>query len=425
MKKKTLTPFFFSFFFFFSISKKQLVKQRVQLLESLIVIEKGFRAMKKVGRRTRSSMKMSVDERYSKMKYNIVPHNATQSSSDGSNISLSSDDHVSLVHRLLKESMKKTIDSIYSIDSIATNETNATSSSSSSSSSSDMPSSAASTNLDTSLTLEPTTVYRVTCEGDEARYEPFDLLPSQQQMWYGIRKCELNGVLSKGISFPSAEAPISAFPYGKCVVLSTSPLEAAKRCFEFEALSNPILNEEEEDVDEDDKDGRIVVLGLCTVACGNMHTIQQPTIFVRPPIPCHSVRMHESVMIYDSGQIKLDSIVFFNAVGGLRKDKNGNTSEELVDQIMEEMNVVVEVDEDVVMEDAMDQTMLEQNLSLVEITQDKNEHEEGTEGTESSQRPVGIVLAKKSSSTSSLTSKTAMDFANEILMEAEGTRASP
>ena len=69
----------------------QLVNERVQLLESLCVIEHGYRTIKRTGRSTK---RMGVDERYSKMRYNIVPHDATNMAQE----------HVLLVHQLLKES---------------------------------------------------------------------------------------------------------------------------------------------------------------------------------------------------------------------------------------------------------------------------------------------------------------------------------
>ena len=397
----------------------QLVNERVQLLESLCVIEHGYRTIKRTGRSTK---RMGVDERYSKMRYNIVPHDATNMAQE----------HVLLVHQLLKES---------AVDAASDHSDSNNSGASSSNSNNNNNTS---TSVELPIKLEPTVVYRVHCEADDARYEPFDRLPSQQKMWYGIRKCELGGVLSHGIPFPAAEAPTSAFPYGKCLQLSSSPLEAAQRCLNFEPLSDSVADGEVEGEDADGNgQGRTVVLGLCTVACGNMHSVHNATIFVRPPVPCHSVRRNRSVMIYDLGQVRLDSIVFFDAIGGTRKNKDGATASMLADQIMTDVaeessdkdapplssatNVTDSaVNADVVMEEALLQKSLSSVALQTSLVEDKNQQERQEMNSSSNINNSSSSCEEATKAAPSAPSSTmAMDFANQILMEAEGSLASP
>ena len=221
-------------------------------------------------KRARRAKKLSLNDRYASLRYQLIPYQVSSTSILGT--TLSSNNEVLNIQKLFKE---------YA----------ATSNSSSSNSSTN------------DVQLQPSLIYSVHCEADDARFEPFKRLPSQHKLWYGIRKCELGGVLSHGIPFPSAEAPTSSYPYGKCLQFSTSPVVAAKRCFDFEPLVN----------DDDDDGDNTIILGLCTVACGNMHSITEPNIFYRPPAPCHSVKLDhdkgQDVFIYDLGQIHLDSIV--------------------------------------------------------------------------------------------------------------------
>ena len=348
----------------------QLLNERVQLLESLCVIEHGLRTSKI--KRARRVKKLNLNDRYASLRYQLVPHQV--SSTSILDTALSSNEDVLNIQKLFKECA-----------SISNNI------SSSSSSTSSRP-------ITNDVRLEPSLIYTVHCEADDARFEPFDRLPSQHQLWYGIRKCELGGVLSHGIPFPSAEAPASSYPYGKCLQFSTSPIVAAKRCFEFEPLVN----------DDDDDDDNTIILGLCTVACGNTHSITEPNIFYRPPAPCHSVKldhvMGQDVFIYDLGQIHLESIVFVKATKIRRTTKKRETASDLVNEIMvrEQMNEVTE--------------HVEMNLGNEGITNHPDELAVELKAVELQEQQD--VRPPSTDMNGDTTSSSSLDFANEILAEA-------
>jgi hypothetical protein len=149
-------------------------------------------------------------------------------------------------------------------------------------------------------------VFRVKCETDEARFEAFDELPNQKRLWYGVRKCELGGLLTHGVPFPAAEAPFTSYPFGKCIRLSGSAASAADRCLRFRAA--------QQDGDGEDDNAHTVFLGLCSVACGNIFSATHQAYYDRPPMPYHSVKTgsgddNADVLIYDAAQLRLDAIV--------------------------------------------------------------------------------------------------------------------
>ena len=392
------------------------------MLESLCVIEHGLRTSQMKRGRGKKAKKVNMDARYASLRYQLVPHQVASTSILGT--ALSTSEHVNQVQTLFREGMASSIRS-----------------SSSSSSSSSTSNSTVTTPAPVALT--PSLIYRVHCEADDARFEPFDRLPSKHQMWYGIRKCELGGVLSHGIPFPSAEAPSSSYPYGKCLQLSTSPLVAAQRCFDFEPLVAK---------DEEDEDANTIVLGLCTVACGNMHTITRPAIYSRPPMPCHSIKLNhdqgQDIFIYDLGQIHLDSIVFVDAVSSEQKTTaTGETAVDLVNDILAEQGkqavsletaALIETAALVEAEASANTTTtngnaiedVEMKLNAVELLGKEEEEEE-----EEPQQVLKVVAedqrvqesnplaARPSSETTFSSGTSSLDVANAILKEAAAAAA--
>ena len=392
------------------------------MLESLCVIEHGLRTSQMKRGRGKKAKKVNMDARYASLRYQLVPHQVASTSILGT--ALSTSEHVNQVQTLFREGMASSIRS-----------------SSSSSSSSSTSNSTVTTPAPVALT--PSLIYRVHCEADDARFEPFDRLPSKHQMWYGIRKCELGGVLSHGIPFPSAEAPSSSYPYGKCLQLSTSPLVAAQRCFDFEPLVAK---------DEEDEDANTIVLGLCTVACGNMHTITRPAIYSRPPMPCHSIKLNhdqgQDIFIYDLGQIHLDSIVFVDAVSSEQKTTaTGETAVDLVNDILAEQGkqavsletaALIETAALVEAEASANTTTtngnaiedVEMKLNAVELLEKEEEEEEEEpqvpekEVAEDQRVQESNPLAARPSSETTFSSGTSsLDVANAILKEAAAAAA--
>ena len=389
------------------------------MLESLCVIEHGLRTSQMKRGRGKKAKKVNMDARYASLRYQLVPHQVASTSILGT--ALSTSEHVNQVQTLFREGMASSIRS------------------SSSSSSSSTSNSTVTTPAPVALT--PSLIYRVHCEADDARFEPFDRLPSKHQMWYGIRKCELGGVLSHGIPFPSAEAPSSSYPYGKCLQLSTSPLVAAQRCFDFEPLVAK---------DEEDEDANTIVLGLCTVACGNMHTITRPAIYSRPPMPCHSIKLNhdqgQDIFIYDLGQIHLDSIVFVDAVSSEQKTTaTGETAVDLVNDILAEQGkqavsletaALIETAALVEAEASANTTTtngnaiedVEMKLNAVELLEKEEEEEEPQvpekEVAEDQRVQESNPLAARPSSETTFSSGTSsLDVANAILKEAAAAAA--
>ena len=380
--------------------------------------------------------RLNIDERYSKMRYTIIPHNATLDAHAANVVAspLSTDAHVKTIQTLLQESNERT------------NMAAASSSLSSSSNNDDVGGAAKLP----PMKLVPTTVYRVHCEADDAKYEPFDVLPFQQKMWYGIRKCELGGVLSHGIPFPTAESPVSSFPYGKCIQLSTSPMAAAQRCMDFEPLVEKNDGEDEDEEEKEEKEeGTSILLGMCTVACGNMYSADgRPSVFFKPPTSCHSIKVdHEmgtDVMIYDIGQLRLDSIVVVKAVGGSERKmkETGQTSLDLVDEIMAEAGggkvaeasegeAVVGASKDgemvVVEEERVSNSVLDIAVSAEEGLDnfDKDSSIISTDAVEQEKMVMSLdAVALKEAPYTASTSTASMDMANEILAEV-GMMASP
>ena len=416
----------FSFFFFFCFPlsfpffPSQLLNERVQLLESLCVIEHGLRTSQMKRGRGKKAKKVNMDARYASLRYQLVPHQVASTSILGT--ALSTSEHVNQVQTLFREGMASSIRSSSSSSSSTSNSTVTT---------------------PAPVALTPSLIYRVHCEADDARFEPFDRLPSKHQMWYGIRKCELGGVLSHGIPFPSAEAPSSSYPYGKCLQLSTSPLVAAQRCFDFEPLVAK---------DEEDEDANTIVLGLCTVACGNMHTITRPAIYSRPPMPCHSIKLNhdqgQDIFIYDLGQIHLDSIVFVDAVSSEQKTTaTGETAVDLVNDILAEQGkqavsletaALIETAALVEAEASANTTTtngnaiedVEMKLNAVELLEKEEEEEE----EEPQQVPKVVaedqrvqesnpLAARPSSETTFSSGTSSLDVANAILKEAAAAAA--
>jgi len=422
----------FSFFFFFAFLPlsfffpSQLLNERVQLLESLCVIEHGLRTSQMKRGRGKKAKKVNMDARYASLRYQLVPHQVASTSILGT--ALSTSEHVNQVQTLFREGMASSIRS-------------SSSSTSSSSSSSSSSTSNSTVTTPAPVALTPSLIYRVHCEADDARFEPFDRLPSKHQMWYGIRKCELGGVLSHGIPFPSAEAPSSSYPYGKCLQLSTSPLVAAQRCFDFEPLVAK---------DEEDEDANTIVLGLCTVACGNMHTITRPAIYSRPPMPCHSIKLNhdqgQDIFIYDLGQIHLDSIVFVDAVSSEQKTTaTGETAVDLVNDILAEQGkqavsletaALIETAALVEAEASANTTTtngnaiedVEMKLNAVELLEKEEEEEEPQQvpkvvAEDQRVQESNPLAARPSSETTFSSGSSSLDVANAILKEAAAAAA--
>ena len=392
------------------------------MLESLCVIEHGLRTSQMKRGRGKKAKKVNMDARYASLRYQLVPHQVASTSILGT--ALSTSEHVNQVQTLFREGMASSIRS--------------SSSSSSTSSSSSSSTSNSTVTTPAPVALTPSLIYRVHCEADDARFEPFDRLPSKHQMWYGIRKCELGGVLSHGIPFPSAEAPSSSYPYGKCLQLSTSPLVAAQRCFDFEPLVAK---------DEEDEDANTIVLGLCTVACGNMHTITRPAIYSRPPMPCHSIKLNhdqgQDIFIYDLGQIHLDSIVFVDAVSSEQKTTaTGETAVDLVNDILAEQGkqavsletaALIETAALVEAEASANTTTtngnaiedVEMKLNAVELLEKEEEEEEPQQVpkvvAEDQRVQESNPLAARPSSETTFSSS--LDVANAILKEAAAAAA--
>ena len=393
------------------------------MLESLCVIEHGLRTSQMKRGRGKKAKKVNMDARYASLRYQLVPHQVASTSILGT--ALSTSEHVNQVQTLFREGMASSIRS--------------SSSSSSTSSSSSSSTSNSTVTTPAPVALTPSLIYRVHCEADDARFEPFDRLPSKHQMWYGIRKCELGGVLSHGIPFPSAEAPSSSYPYGKCLQLSTSPLVAAQRCFDFEPLVAK---------DEEDEDANTIVLGLCTVACGNMHTITRPAIYSRPPMPCHSIKLNhdqgQDIFIYDLGQIHLDSIVFVDAVSSEQKTTaTGETAVDLVNDILAEQGkqavsletaALIETAALVEAEASANTTTtngnaiedVEMKLNAVELLEKEEEEEEEPQQVpkvvaEDQRVQESNPLAARPSSETTFSSS--LDVANAILKEAAAAAA--
>ena len=159
------------------------------------------------------------------------------------------------------------------------------------------------------------------CDADDARFEAFAELPNQMKLWYGVRKCEVGGLLAHGIPFPAAEAPSSSYPFGKCIRVSESAASAAHRCLSFRGKQLQGDNDKDGDEDDEDNDDHTVILVLCTVACGNIYTASHQAYYDRPPMPYHSVQTKSSrssgtddedssdILIYDAAQIQMKAIV--------------------------------------------------------------------------------------------------------------------
>ena len=114
-------------------------------------------------------------------------------------------------------------------------------------------------------------VFSAKCDTDDARFEAFDELPNQKKLWYGIRKCEMGGLLAHGVPFPAAESPSTSYPFGKCIRLSDSSLRAADRCLRFRRVRGG---------EDDEDDMQTVFLGLCSVACGNIYSATHEAYYV-------------------------------------------------------------------------------------------------------------------------------------------------
>lgn len=81
-----------------------------------------------------------------------------------------------------------------------------------------------------SYTLEIEDVYTVKREGEDKRFKPFHKLHNHKLLWHGSRVTNFAGILSQGLRIAPPEAPVTGYMFGKGVYFADMVSKSANYC---------------------------------------------------------------------------------------------------------------------------------------------------------------------------------------------------
>ncbi|KAG5892238.1 hypothetical protein JTB14_014609 [Gonioctena quinquepunctata] len=78
--------------------------------------------------------------------------------------------------------------------------------------------------------LEVEEVYTVKRQGEDKRFKPFRKLPNHKLLWHGSRVTNFAGILSQGLRIAPPEAPVTGYMFGKGIYLADMVSKSANYC---------------------------------------------------------------------------------------------------------------------------------------------------------------------------------------------------
>ncbi|XP_046454174.1 poly [ADP-ribose] polymerase 1-like, partial [Daphnia pulex] len=91
----------------------------------------------------------------------------------------------------------------------------------------------------TQYTLEVEEVFKVVRKGESKRFRPFSKLPNRKLLWHGSRVFNnMAGILSQGLRIAPPEAPITGYMFGKGIYFADMVSKSANYC--VTSKSNPV-----------------------------------------------------------------------------------------------------------------------------------------------------------------------------------------
>lgn len=73
-------------------------------------------------------------------------------------------------------------------------------------------------------------IYTVKRSGEEKRYKPFKKLPNRKLLWHGSRLTNFAGILSQGLRIAPPEAPVTGYMFGKGIYFADMVSKSANYC---------------------------------------------------------------------------------------------------------------------------------------------------------------------------------------------------
>jgi len=86
----------------------------------------------------------------------------------------------------------------------------------------------AATHTQYSLDLEE--VYKLVRKGESQRFKPFSKLPNRKLLWHGSRVANMAGILSQGLRIAPPEAPVTGYMFGKGIYFADMVSKSANYC---------------------------------------------------------------------------------------------------------------------------------------------------------------------------------------------------
>ena len=144
----------------------------------------------------------------------------------------------------------------------------------------------------TAYVLSVQNIFRVSREGESARYEhAFGGLHNKMMLWHGSRTTNFMGILSQGMRIAPPEAPVTGYMFGKGLYFADVATKSANYCH-----TNPANN--------------VGFLLLCEVALGDMKKFTAAKYMDKPEPPSHSTMGVGKMEPDPAGAVTVDGVVY-------------------------------------------------------------------------------------------------------------------
>lgn len=84
-------------------------------------------------------------------------------------------------------------------------------------------------------TLDIEDIFKVSRKGESKRFKPFSKLPNRKLLWHGSRVTNVAGILSQGLRIAPAEAPVTGYMFGKGIYFADMVSKSANYCMTSKA----------------------------------------------------------------------------------------------------------------------------------------------------------------------------------------------
>lgn len=111
--------------------------------------------------------------------------------------------------------------------------------------------------------LELLDLFKLTREGEEERFEPFESDDNRMLLWHGSRRTNWVGILSQGLRIAPPEAPSTGYMFGKGLYFADMCSKSANYCHAYQS-------------------GNIGIMMLCEVSLGKMYGTDHAEYMEKP-----------------------------------------------------------------------------------------------------------------------------------------------